>query len=110
MRQVNAFNEGEGTYDAIAERFKVGRASVVRWVALERDTGDVVPKPMGGARHKRRIDEEGEEMIRSVLDDLPDSTLQELADLYADERGVRVSVRTMGRCLARMGITRKRGL
>ena len=36
-RVVSAFNEGEGTYDEIAERFKVGRASVIRWVALERD-------------------------------------------------------------------------
>lgn len=109
-RVVNAFNEGEGTYDAIGDQFKVGRASVVRWVALERATGDVVPKPMGGARTTRLIDTEGEEMIRSVLEDLPDATLEELVDLYEDERGIRVAVRTMGRCVARLGLTRKRGV
>ena len=108
-RVVNAFKEGGGTYDDIAERFKVGRASVTRWIALDRETGDVVPKPMGGARGERRIDAEGEEMLRTVLADVPDSALQELVDLYEDERGTRVGVRTMGRCLARLGLTRKRG-
>ncbi|MCB9674680.1 MAG: helix-turn-helix domain-containing protein [Alphaproteobacteria bacterium] len=108
-RVVRAFKAGEGTYDSIAERFMVGRASVSRWVALERATGDVVAKPMGGARQERRIDAEGEEMLRTVLEDVPDSTLEELVDLYEEERGIRVGVRTMGRCVARLGLTRKRG-
>ena len=108
-RVVSAFNEGEGTYDEIAERFKVGRASVIRWVALERDEGTLAAKPMGGARHEYLIDSEGEQMIRDVLEGLPDATLDELVAVYAETRGIEVSVRTMGRCVRRMGLTRKRG-
>ena len=57
-RVVAAFEQG-GTYDSVADRFDVGRASVVRWVRLARQTGSVVAKPMGGARHTRLIDAEG---------------------------------------------------
>jgi len=109
-RVVNAVRKEGATYDEAAERFDVGRASVVRWLALERTTGDVMPRPMGGARHKRIVDEAGEELIRSVLAELPDATLEELVDAFEEDRGIRVAVRTMGRCVARLGITRKRGL
>jgi len=67
IRVVEAFNNGEGTYDEIASRFRVGRASVTRC--------SVEPKPNGGARHERRIGPEGEEFIRAVLEEIPDTTI-----------------------------------
>ncbi len=101
MRVVEAFNNGEGTYDEIAARFCVGRASVVRWVALERDTGSVEPKPMGGARHERLIGREGEEFIRRVLKEIPDTTIPKLVAAYEEVFGIQVALRTMGRyCVA----------
>ena len=51
-RVIAAYNDGEGTYDEIAERFAVGRATVSRWIALDRHRGSLEPKPMGGARHE----------------------------------------------------------
>ena len=48
-------------------------------------------------------------MIRLVLKKVPDSTLQELVDLFEAERGIKLGIRTVGRCVARLGITRKRG-
>lgn len=109
VRVVEAFNDGEGTYEEIGERFTVGRATVVRWVGRDRYLGTVDASPMGGARHVRLIDSGGEEMLRRVLEAVPDSTLPELVDTYEEEFGTRVGVRTMGRCVARLGITRKRG-
>jgi transposase len=106
---VEAYHCGGGSYDDIAEQFDVGRATVDRWLALERQTGSVEPRPAGGARVPRKVDERGERLVQDLLDIMPDSTLGELAREYELQRGVRMHERTMGRSVARMGITRKRG-
>lgn len=108
-RVVAAYDDGEGTYEELAERFKVGRATVDRWISRARHTGSVAPKPMGGARHERKVQGEGEEFVRELLEQMPDSTRAELIDAYAEEFGVTMDETTMGRSVARMGFTRKRG-
>src|SRR5262245_41855051 len=39
-----AYAEGNATYEAVAERFRLGRATVSRWLRLHRETGNVAPK------------------------------------------------------------------
>ena len=109
-RVIAAWDNGEGTYEELAERFAVGRASVDRWIGLSRRTGSVEPLPMGGARHERKLDAAGEAYVAELLDLMPDSTLGELARAVEERFGVRMHERTMGRSVARMGLTRKRGL
>ena len=44
-RVVRAYHEGlTATYEATAELFGIGRATVSRLLRLERETGDVLPK------------------------------------------------------------------
>ena len=108
-RAVHAYLNGEGTYKEIAERFGVGEASVDRWVSRYRQSGSVEAKPMGGARHEHKVDEEGLAYLRLLLEDESIWTRQELCDEYFDAFGVRVSVATMGRAIRRLGFSRKRG-
>lgn len=108
-RVVEAYVNGEGTYEEIAERFRVGVASVDRWVALQRNNGSTAPAPMGGARGDRLIDEDGEKWIVDALGDVPDATIAELVEAYEREKLVRVSWETMRSTVARLGFTRKRG-
>lgn len=108
-RVVAAYNNGAGTYKELAEQFKVGSATAERWVARERKTGSLEPDAMGGARHPRKVDAAGEELVRELLSVLPDSTLDELVETYEHHFGVSMHRATMGRALARMGFTRKRG-
>ncbi len=108
-RVVEAYRNGEGTYDEIAARFCVGRASVSRWLALDRNTGSLATRPWGGARHPLKVDPDGMLFIRDLLLLMPDSTLGELTHEYEEAFGVTMHERTMGRTLRRMGITRKRG-
>jgi transposase len=42
-RAVEAFEQGDGSLDAVATRFTVGRASLVLWLALRRRTDAVAP-------------------------------------------------------------------
>jgi transposase len=108
-RVVAAYDEGEGTYEELAERFMVGRATVDRWISRARATGSVEPSPMGGARHERKVTTEGEKFVRELLEAIPESTQRELADAYQEQFGVKLHRSTMGRSVERMGFTRKRG-
>ena len=55
-RVVRAYHEGlTATYEATAELFGIGRATVSRLLRLERETGDVLPKKRGGDR-RRSVD------------------------------------------------------
>lgn len=107
-RVVTAYDNGEGTYEELAERFQIGRATVDNWLKLAHRTGSVEPRPMGGARHPRKVDEAGEEVVRELLEVMPDSTLGELASAFKEERGIEMHVTTMGRSVARMGFTKKK--
>lgn len=104
-----AHQETGATEEELAERFLIGHATVGRWLSLDRRTGSVAPLPMGGARHPRKVDAAGETFLRELLDLLPDSTLGELCRAYEDHCGVRMDERTMGRSLARMNLTKKKG-
>ena len=103
-----AYHDGEGTFAELGERFKIGEATVNRWVSRERRTGSVAASPMGGGR-RSVFDEQGEEFITHVLAEVPDTTGVELVAAYAEEFGITVGVSTMNEKLRRMGYTRKRG-
>lgn len=105
-RVVAAYKAGEGRQADVARRFSIGLASVVRWVRLERETGTLRAKKMGG--RPRIIDDEGVRVICQLVDDHPDSTLEELVQLFGDQTGQWVSCATMGRTVRRAGITRKK--
>lgn len=107
-RVVTAYENGEGSYAELAERFGVGEASVDRWLALKRQSGDVAPRSMGGARHERKISEEGKAFIVGALTEVPDSSIAELVQAYEEEFGVRVGRETMRVTVVELGYTKKK--
>ncbi len=109
QRVVDAYKEGDGSFKELAARFRVGEASVNRWVSRERKTGSVAANlPVRGPR-KYKVDEAGEALLRDLLDNNPDCFLRELCAAYQEARGVDVSTQTMSDTLRRLGYTRKRG-
>ena len=78
-RVVSAVNGGMSRNQAAA-RFGVSVASAVRWCALERQQGDVMPKPQGGDRKSQRIEAQAT-VILAIVKDEPDITLEELQGL-----------------------------
>jgi transposase len=107
-RVVETYLEGDSTIDEVAARFKVGSATLKRWVAAFRAVGHAQPRPMGGKRHEYLISPEGEKFLGELLLVVPDSTLPELVNHYEAAYGVRVSDDTMGRALHRMGLSKKK--
>ena len=106
LRVVAAVEEDGDTYEQAAERFKVGVASVDRWLALHR-RGELAPKPHTNG-HKPTIRGELAEGLRQLLVERPEDTLAELCDRFEERFDVQVSPSTMGRAVRRLGFTRKK--
>ncbi|MBK7761344.1 MAG: transposase [Deltaproteobacteria bacterium] len=106
-RVITAYENGEGSFRELAERYGVGVASVNRWIALRRRNGNVVPLPMGGARHQPKINEEG----RAFLGDPRRGARQQHPELvkgYEETFGVSVSAETMRLNVRALGYTKKK--
>lgn len=95
-RVIAALKEEGSTYETVAERFAVGRATVHRWWRLHRETGDVAPKQDDG-RPPRVLDKAGEDLMVGLVEDQPDATLVELADEVGQILGASISRATIGR-------------
>ena len=109
QRVVNAYLAGEGTYGEIAQKFQVGVATVNRWLRLKREKGHVqarsyIPGP------KRRIDEQGVDLLKKLIERKPDITLAELSQEYAHSKKIRPALSMIWRALNGAGISRKKRL
>lgn len=104
-RAVAAYVSGSSCR-AVAARFDVGEASVVRWGQLFRATGSVSPKPMGGSRGSP-LDEHREWLLARIAE-RPSVTLQELRRELGAERGVSVGYGSVWRFVDREGLTFKK--
>jgi transposase len=90
----------------VARAFGVGRATVQRYVQLERRTGSVARRPIPG--RPAAIGPEGEAALRARLAAAPDATLREHCEHWEREQGVRMSVWAMRRAIGRLGLRRER--
>ena len=92
---------------AVAATFGVGRATVQRYVA-QRRRGSLAPRPFPGRAALIRPTQLA--ALREQGEATPDATLAELCERWAGAHGVRVSLATMHRAIARLGWTRKKRL
>lgn len=104
---LDAYRNGEGSIRDIAERFSVSSSCV--WLLLKRyySTGAVDPKPHTGGRVSvmtpHRL-----EMLRCLVEEKNDSTLEELRDGFHRATGVLVSCGTISMALKKLGFSRKK--
>ncbi len=107
-RVVRLYRKGTLTYDEVAQLLGVGRASVSRYLRLERESGSVAPKPAkGGAA--ARLGDASREAVSELVTAHPDKTLEELNSLWTEAHpDLAVRVRTLGRVVRAAGFTRKK--
>ena len=92
----------------VAERFGVGLATVYLWRQQARAEGRRCAKPHGGGR-ARGIDAAGEAILRALVAERNDLTLDEYRkQLAARSGGRRVSRPALCRTLQRLGLRRKK--
>lgn len=109
QRVLTAYDDGEGTFKELAERFAIGEATMNRWVSQMRRRGTLEPMRQGRPPGPVAVSEAGASFIESVLLEIPDTTAPEMVAAYDEEFGIRLSEATMKRTFSRLGFTRKRG-
>jgi transposase len=107
-RVIRAYLAGEGGAPTIAARFKVGEATVKRWLWRHRDLGHVRPtKKAGGTPSKIERSE-----IDGLVAELGDANAGEITAAYNRHRrgAARLHVSTIKRALHRFGyVVKKNG-
>lgn len=106
-RVVEVVEKEGATIEETARRFRVGTASVKRWLRRSRESGSVAPDAMGGLRVVWIGVDERDQLIELVKA-MPDATLDELADEYNARHKTSVSRSALLRALQRFDITRKK--
>ena len=108
-RIVAAYEAGEGTYLEIAQRFKVGEATVSRLLRRCREHGGVEPSPHAGGNPPHIAASQYGELEKLVAEK-PDRTVEELRSLWQVRYGVELSRSAMQRALLKAGLTWKKTL
>jgi transposase-like protein len=105
-RAVAAYHAGEGGYHDLARVFDIGYRTLQRWVAQERATGSVAPRPNGGG-WRCPIDLT---VLEAVVREAPDDTVAELCRTYNRRvpRAARTTRTSFGRAMARADFVLKK--
>lgn len=104
-RAVAAIEAGLSTEEA-AKRFYVSKAAAGAWARLKRRTGGVAPLPQG--KPKGSVLDPHADFIPGVLEAEPDTTLVELSERLAAERGVKAVYTAVWKFLDRRAWTHKK--
>lgn len=91
----------------VVTTFEVSLASLKRWHATRRDTGDFAPKPPAGGPAPKLSTADDEE-LRAQVAAFPDATLAEHAARWNSNHSISISQWTIGRAFRRLKLTRKK--
>ena len=106
-RIITAYEAGEGGYQKIANRFKVGICSVRRLVALRRETGGVEARRHGGGTEPKIPNDKLPDLI-SLVQEKPDRTAEELRLEWQKKYGTKLGRSSMVRALRRAKLSLKK--
>jgi len=104
---VEAYNNQEGSYRQLAQRFRVSFSFVKRLLKRYKDTGKIEPKPHAGG-HNCKVKAEQLDIVRQLVEEDNDAILEELCSSFYQKTQLRVSRATMGRILEKLNLTRKK--
>jgi transposase len=106
QRIVQAVHDGVARV-TVAQRFRVSRRSVDRYVRQAQNTGQLTPGRSTGRPRLLSVTEEA--ALGEQLAAQPAATLAEHCRTWSTRTGVVLSQATMSRAIARLGWTRKKG-
>lgn len=104
VRVLHVLKESPLRRTEIAQQFQVCPATLYNWQRQEREEGRTEPKPHAGGR----ASEVHLEVLRELVREKNDRTLEELAQLYRERTGQPIGKSTVDRRLKWARITRKK--
>jgi transposase len=106
QRLVDAYENGEGTVEEVAERFKASKSSVSRFLRQFRLEGNLEAKRPGG--RKPRVQGDHEAMFKELVNTHQDWTLAEIKAAFEQKTGIRMSLSTTDATCRRLNLRRKK--
>jgi transposase len=104
---LQAYDEGEGTLEELAEQFRVSLSWAKKVSARRTRTGEV-EAPVWRHGPVSRVTAEVQEWIRRQIRAQPDTTLQELREQLEEAKHVRLSMGRMWLALRQLGLPLKK--
>ena len=105
---LEAYEEGQGTLEELAERFSVSEGWAKKISAVYNRT-QKMERPAGAKRGREsRVTAEVEEYLRKVVTSKPDSTLEELRTRLNQDKQVQISIGWLWLVLRRLGLSFKK--
>ena len=105
-RAVAAHVDKGSSCSGAAEVFGTSRSFVINLMRRYRETGDLGPRPRGGARHAKLVDHR--DAIIGWIEAQPSLTLQQMADRLMGTHGVTASTSGLSDMLRKAGYTYKK--
>ena len=93
---VDTYLKEQGSIREIAKRFQVSSSFVQKLIKNYHQTGTVDPKPHRGGKSPK-LNSQQIDLVRELIEQHSNATLQELCDLLENQTGVRISRTTMSR-------------
>ena len=103
---LRAVDEGQARAEII-ERFQVSRATIKRYVKQQRETGNVLQRPIPG--RPPRIGTALQMGVQELLEAHPDASQNDYCQWWEAEHGMHVSRASMSRAIHAIGWMRKKG-
>jgi transposase len=104
---LRACDQRLGSQRTIAAFFGVSQSFIEKLMRRRRMTGDIKPRPHAGGR-EGLCDEVALAVVRQLVQEQSDATLQELCAHLYTQRGLRVSVPTVSRLVTQLRLPRKK--
>ena len=103
---VNAYHEGLGTINEIAKIFSITPRSVLRYLKLKREKGDLAAEPIPG--RPPILTNENLEIIKNIVLLNNDGTLEQYRDQFFKETGIDVTIVTIYNACVALDLRRKK--
>jgi len=107
LKTIEAYEDGEGTQEEIAHRFKISYSTFKRWCKQKKIQGHVNP-----SQAKRGFaplfSGENEVVLRKISKEYQDATLDEYVEILDQNYGIQCHSTTICKALKRLGLTRKK--
>jgi transposase len=105
---VSAYRNGLGTINQIAKIFELADRTVLKFLKIERESGDLTPLYPPG--RPPIIDENNLAIIRKIVLSNNSGTLQEYCDAFYKATGLNVCLSSMSNACRKLNLRRKKKL
>lgn len=104
---IDVYNKEEISQRQLAQRFNVALSFIFKLLRQYRTTGEISPKPFNGGV-KLKLSTDDLVALTDLIEQNNDATLDELCQMLAQQRGIKISRATMGRMTQKLKLTVKK--